>query len=629
MKGRFWKNRVFRIVSCLMALTTVVSVSGCSDKNGTSDGTQSESEAKETFAFVYDLNYEGARNRTITITAGKKASNYNPSRFGFVFEGWFCEKECKTPYDFSKSVNKDTTIYASWTDESTIDYHNVTFDYGDGIVSVEKCRDGKTISLNLVKQSQKFGYDISGWYLDPEFTQEFAVTSTPVTNDITLYAKYQYSSGIKFTEDGDFDFENVEITISFRDNHDTSAKKWVQTLLDEFNELYSGKISVSIVGKSENGTLIYNSTSALNEKQADMYAMEDVLSLVGKDFDTNEYYANWINDCYIDGKLYSMPIGAFVPVIGYSRSLMDKYNDGALPTDHETLMALLKRVHEGESGKSDWQSTVSMSLSWDMKEVVSNNFYVQNGLELYSADADGKLSNQWLKDETTKQKALNATNWFRDMFIKDGSMGKMKGYAWSSGKSGVDWTWVGNGKSFMGIMGTPNMNSHFGWRTNQTEKTLWTKTVGAMPISYFFATEGNEETSSRIFVQNYSLAIPKLVESDTTEVAAAAIFADFASKYCEDSCESYLYPANKVAQYNAFNSLDRHWSVDYLLAECGDPNDFYTYPGKTYEYNVISSIQSSFLMTDLCWIDDDASNDVVMKKIEALCEKINGKVGVR
>ena len=630
MKEKFLKTRITRIASCVMALFTVMSVSGCSAEGifGGS-GNQTQTEVKESCTFVYDLNYAGSKNRTLSISKGKKASNYNPSRFGFVFEGWFCEKECLTPYDFTKSVNQDTTIYALWVEESSIVYHNVTLDYGDGVVAVEKCRDGRIIPTYSIKQSQKFGYDIVGWYLDPEYTQEFAIASEVITSDITLYAKYEYSSGIKFTEDGDFDFNNVEITVSFRDNHDTSTKKWVQTLLDEFNQAYEGQISVSLVDKEQNGTLIYNSTSVLNEKKNDFYSMEEVLAMVGKDFDKNEYYENWINDCYVDGKLYSMPIGAFVPVIGYNRSLMDKYNGGAIPTDHATLMDLLERVSQGEGKNSDWQSTVSMSLSWDMKEIVTNNFYVQNGLSLYSTGEDGRLANQWLQDEATKQKTFNSINWFRDMFIKDGSIGKMKGYAWSSGKSGVDWTWVGNGKSFMGIMGTPNMNQHFGWRTNQTEKTLWTKTVGAMPVSYFFATEGDEETSKRIFVQNYSLAIPKLVESDTAEVAAAAVFADFASKYCEDSTESYLYPANKVAQYNAFNSLDRHWCVDYILAECGDPNDFYTYPGTTYEYDVIATLQSSFLMKDLCWVDDDANDEDVWAVIEKFCKNINKEAGVQ
>ena len=630
MRGKFWKTRGIRITSCLMALLTVFSVSGCLKKDkDSSSGTQNESEIKETFSFVYDLHYEGGRNRTLNITSGKKASNYNPSRYGFVFEGWFCEKECVTPYDFSKAVTKDTTVYALWVDESTIVYHNVTLDYGDGVTAVEKYRDGKYISVYSVNQSHKIGYEIVGWYLDPEYTQEFAIATTPITSDLTLYAKYVYSSDIEFTEDGDFDFKNVEITISFRDNHDTQKKKWVQSVIDEFNELYEGRISISVVGSTESATLVYNSTSALNQDQTNFYAMEEALELVGLDFNENEYYSNWINDCYINGTLYSMPIGAFVPVIGYNRSLMDKYNAGAIPTDHETLMDLLQRVAQGEGKNSDWQSTVSMSLSWDMKEVVANNFYVQNGLDLYSMNAEGKLANQWMQSDATMQRALNATDWFRNMFIQDGSIGKIKGYAWSSGKSGVDWTWVGNGKSFMGIMGSPNLNSHFGWRTNQTEKTLWTKSVGAMPISYFFATEGDEETSRRIFVQNYSLAISKLAQSSSAEIAAAAVFADFVSKYCEDSCESYLYPANKVAQYNAFNSLDRHWSVDYLLAECGDPNDFYTYPGATYEYKVIATVQSNFLMKDLFWVDDDVPTATLLPMIEELCGNINKETGAR
>ena len=634
MDRRFWKKRFKRIASCVLAFSMtsitvgvtagcLMTLQGCFNEQG-----QEQSEdVKNSYTFTYDLNYEGSRNRTISVGAGKKAGTYNATRFGYVLEGWFCEKDCKTPYDFSSAVNKDTTIYALWTDESTIVYYNVTFNYGDGITTVERVREGRVVPTYSVLSSQKVGYEIVGWYLDEAFTQEFVLGVTPVNNSVTLYAKYVQKEDVKYTDDGDFDFENVEITIAFKDNHSTKDKAWVKSLLEEFNQAYENRISISIAGEKDKPTLWFDATSALNAKKGEVYAMEDALEIAGKTFYEEEYYDNWINDCYIDDVLYSMPVASFVPVIGYNRSLMNTYNGGVEPTDHESFMDLLNRVHNGESGKEGWVSTVSMSNSWDRKEIVMNNFYIQNNLPLYTVGTEGKMANQWLQDETTQQRALNSINWFRDMFLKYGSKGKITGSAWASGKQGVDWTWVGNGKSFMGIMGSPNLQDHFRWRVEQSEKTLWTNIVGAMPISYFFATEGNEETSQRILVQNYSLAIPKYGNSQTDKIAAAAIFADFASKYCDEACESYLYPANKLAQYNAFNSLTRHWCTDYILKKSGDPNNFYTYPGATYEYNVIVDSQSSFLIDNLCWLDDNATDDVVFKEIQTFCNKINKEMG--
>ena len=629
MKRKFWKTRGMRIAACLLAVTTMVAVGGCSADGSSAmkSCSNSKSEVKSSYTFTYDLNYVGSQNRTISLGAGKKASNYKASRYGYELEGWFCEKECITPYNFANPVNKDTTIYALWTDLSTIVSYTVTFDYGDGVTTSEKYREGKTISAYSVMSSQKFGYDIVGWYLDEAYTQEFKLGSDPVTGEMTLYAKYEPSSGVDYTEDGDFQFENVEITLAFKDDHSTKDKKWVQTLIDEFNDSYAGQISVSVVASSEKPTLVYNQTAALNAKSNEFYPIEDVLDIVGKQFDANEYYENWINDCYIDGVLYTMPIGAFVPVIGYNRNLLNKYG-GVLPTDHDSFMALLEQVQTGESVNEDWQGVISTSYSWDMTQIVSNNFYVQNNLPLYSVGENGKMANQWLDSDESKARALTSINWFRDTFVKFGSIGKVWGTAWQTGTKGVDFTWVGNGKSFMGVMGSPNLNSIFGWRTDQTEKTLWTKTVGAMPISYLFAAAGDEEASKRIYVQNYSLGIAKYSTDEVEKVAAAAVFADFASKYCEDCTESYLYPANKVAQYNAFHSLTRPWCVDYLLEYCGEPENFYTYPGAMYEYNVAVTTQSTFLLKDLYWVDDEATDEEVLAVIEKFCKKINKEMGV-
>ena len=392
-----------RIASCALAFSmtsvTIGVTAGClfAMQGCSKEQEQSQPEQpKSSYSFTYDLNYSGSKNRTITVGAGKKASTYNANRYGYVLEGWFCEKECITPYDFSNPVNQDTTIYALWTDESTIVYYDVTFDYGDGLTTVEKIREGKVVPTYSVLTSQKLGYEIVAWYLDEALTQEFTLGVTPVSGSITLYPKYVQKDDVDYTEDGDFAFENIEISIAFKDNHSTKDKVWVQSLIEEFNEAYEGRISISIVTEKDKPTLWFDATSKLNAVKSEIYSMEEALEIAGKTFYEDEYYSDWINDCYLDGELYTMPIASFVPVIGYNRSLLNKYNGGVEPTDHASLMELLNRVNEGESQTEGWVSTVSMSNSWDMKEVALNNFYVQNDLPLYVKTEDGKLANQWL-----------------------------------------------------------------------------------------------------------------------------------------------------------------------------------------------------------------------------------------
>lgn len=631
MVKKFWKTFVTYLVTFVMTFSVVLSMSGC-DLLGvfsSSIGDSSSTEPKETYTFVYDTNYEGGRDRTIEIAAGKMASQYNPTRTGYILDGWFYESDCKTPYDFATPVNQDTTIYALWTSENSIVYHEVTFDYGEGFEKVLSCRAGKEIASYTVMESQRLGYEIVGWYKDKGLTQEFVLNQDLVEGAMTLYAKYVQDEAIKYTEDGDFDFENVKISIGFNDGHSVQQQNWVKTVIEEFNQSHEGKIEVSIAKNSEAPSLVFNQTEMLNTKYSNYIPMTDALEMAGKSFTETQYYKDQINDCYINGKLYTMPIGSFVPVVVYNKSLMNKYNpNGDAIESHEDFMELLEKVEAGEGSKDSWQGTLTMSISWDMAEIASNNFYIQNNLPLYSLNENGKYSNQWLKDSATTERMLNATNDFRNMFVKEDAICKITGKIWTSGQEGVKWSYIGTGESFMGVMGTPNTNSICGYKNGQSGKTLFDKTVGAMPISYLFASQGDEASSDRIFVKNFSLAIPKYSKNDMEEVAAAAVFAEFMSKYCDRSAESYIYPANKLAQKNMFNNLRKHWSVDYLLAYCGNPENFYTYPGGAYEYNVINTVHSKFLTNALYWLDDDATDEQVMAEIVTLCTNINKEIGV-
>ena len=162
---------------------------------------------KSTYTFVYNVNYEGGRNRTITVGAGKTASKWNTSRAGYILDGWFEEKACTNEYNFASPVNKDTTIYALWTNKSSIVYHDVSFAYGNDLIKTQSCREGKPIESYSVMKSQKLGYEIDGWYLDENYSEEFVLDVDLVQGPMTLYAKYVQMEGVEYTEDGDFNFE--------------------------------------------------------------------------------------------------------------------------------------------------------------------------------------------------------------------------------------------------------------------------------------------------------------------------------------------------------------------------------------------------------------------------------------
>ena len=64
-----------------------------------------------------------------------------PTKDGYVFEGWFTDKDCTKAYDFESVVTKHMILYARWTwanpfvdmDESDWFYDNVRYAYENGL----------------------------------------------------------------------------------------------------------------------------------------------------------------------------------------------------------------------------------------------------------------------------------------------------------------------------------------------------------------------------------------------------------------------------------------------------------------------------------------------------------------
>ena len=62
---------------------------------------------------------------------GKATKPSDPARSGYIFDGWYKEKECTTPWSFSQdTVTRDTTLYAKFTKLKTIRYQTHVQDIG-------------------------------------------------------------------------------------------------------------------------------------------------------------------------------------------------------------------------------------------------------------------------------------------------------------------------------------------------------------------------------------------------------------------------------------------------------------------------------------------------------------------
>ena len=312
-------KKIKKYLTACFCTFLLVSLCSCESRNSI--------EVKDEYTFTYDYNYEGGKNRVIKVGANKRASYYDASRVGYLLDGWFEEKECKNEFSFDTPITQDTTVYALWTNLDNVSYCNVTFDYNyDGITNVLKTRKGKTIETRKIAKPDRLGYTLLGWYLDKDLTLKFNFENEIINNDITLYAKYE-KKDIKFDSNDEVILENVKIKIGMHDPfgyiNDNSFKK----VIDKFNEVYEGKIFAEYVpndGSAAN--LIFNQTEMINMNYDGYYPMEDVLELININFRESNYNAGHIKNCYIEDKLWTMPVVSFVPCAIYNKRLMKYYN---------------------------------------------------------------------------------------------------------------------------------------------------------------------------------------------------------------------------------------------------------------------------------------------------------------
>jgi hypothetical protein len=89
-------------------------------------------EDKNTFLIMFLANYDGAKPsvyNSIDIKEGEKIIRPDdPMRAGYTFLNWFSESKGYIPYDFEAEVFKNTTLYARWNNQVTVNSQDVSPD---------------------------------------------------------------------------------------------------------------------------------------------------------------------------------------------------------------------------------------------------------------------------------------------------------------------------------------------------------------------------------------------------------------------------------------------------------------------------------------------------------------------
>ena len=181
------RKTLFRTVICLLlALTMVLGLAGCGDKDKTP-----ETPAVTQYTVTFDVQGHGTAPQTQTVDKGGKATEPTaPTAEGWIFGGWYKEAGCTNKYDFAtETVTANITLYAKWT-AVPADKWTVTFDVqGHGTAPQTQTVDKGGKATEPTAPTAE-GWIFGGWYKEAGCTNKYDFATETVTANITLYAKW-------------------------------------------------------------------------------------------------------------------------------------------------------------------------------------------------------------------------------------------------------------------------------------------------------------------------------------------------------------------------------------------------------------------------------------------------------
>ena len=139
-----------------------------------------------------DISVDPASKKVLNIIGANKVGSLptSPQKTGASFGGWYTQTNGGgTEFNASTPVTGDITVYAKWK-------HTVTFDDQDADTTVEPVSrtvlytTGTDIVGSLPTPPVKRGDTFGGWYTEVKGGGTEFNASTPLTGDITVYAKW-------------------------------------------------------------------------------------------------------------------------------------------------------------------------------------------------------------------------------------------------------------------------------------------------------------------------------------------------------------------------------------------------------------------------------------------------------
>lgn len=138
-------------------------------------------------------NLDGGKNnknnpKTYKITS-KTIKLANPSKKGYVFKGWYADKNYKKKVTtIEKGSTGKVTLYAKWAKEK----YTITYKLNGGKNNKKNPSTYTITSKTITLQNpSKKGYTFKGWYSDKKCTKKVTSIKKGSTGQRTLYAKWK------------------------------------------------------------------------------------------------------------------------------------------------------------------------------------------------------------------------------------------------------------------------------------------------------------------------------------------------------------------------------------------------------------------------------------------------------
>lgn len=556
------------VMALMLALALAIPFAACKRNNG--------AEAKDSYSVVYHMNYGDANTHETTVAAGRRASAYKATRTGYTLKGWYREVKCENAFVFSEPINSDLHLYAKW--EKDADKVTVTFDFNDNshspeVVSVDS---GKPIGTENIPYCPELGMKYEGWYKDKDCTQAWNMSTDKVTGHITLYAKYENDETVQRDEDDNIVFDDVTVRVYTTDLGYLSD---LQELAEDFNAIYDSQIKVEITSDEAHkdySVLSFAQTSGSNKEYASLVPAEDVYDFAGITYSADDWYKDATRNAYIGDVFYTVPVIAGVPCLIYNRQLMNEYNGtGALPSTYTEYKTLLDTVYNGEYADNEDFVKMVTATNWSFMETSSYAAYFQNGADYY-AYRNGHYVNGW--GDSQFDSFNNAVTSIENIYnILGGNNAERISFDVYNDDDAINR--VSAGTAFMGFI---NMPVGAGLIADMED-------LGILPLSGLFA-DSDKMYKDLIPVQAVGFQFRKPENSTATELAAAALFADYVSQHSGEFVDSGWYPLLKSQAEEAVLSETSQSAPARALRQYGNPENFRVHDGFVDEKTVFYTV---------------------------------------